>query len=129
MTQGLQSRRFSRVFAAMAMLLLLLAPQVAALLASGDACGKTCCRTKKKGCCCRTPAPGGVAVSARVCPSGCGQAASVADPMEVWGRGRVCLAAVVVLLVPAPAMMLGLFVLSLFALFQRPPPRFALRMS
>jgi hypothetical protein len=49
--------------------------------------------------------------------------------MDVWGRGLVCLAAVVVLLVPAPAMMLGLFVLSLFALFQRPPPRFALRMS
>jgi len=127
MTQGLHSRRFSRAFTAMAMFLLLWAPQVAALMAAGGACGNTCCRTKKKGCCCRTTASGGPAVSARVCPSGCGQTASVADPIFVWGAAPLTLAVVNVFLAAPHAMMLGLLVLSLFAQLQRPPPQFAIR--
>lgn len=110
------------------LLVLLLAPHAAALATVDSGCGAACCRSKKT-CCCRkggAPKAGGVAVSARTCGGRCGEWSRALEPILGLGAGVLgVLAGIAVTGFTGPGAAWGpVVVLVMFALFQRPPPRF-----
>lgn len=99
---------------------------LAALALAPTECGTQCCR-KGKSCCCRKnslPTTTGPLLSARTCPIGCGQPATLPILRIVWQGIAVYLPSVIA--ATASTLWLQPYsacgVLLCFALLQRPPP-------
>lgn len=137
MISGAGMTGLQRAFSSLLLFLMLLvsnAPFLNALASLQADCDAKCCSRNKKSCCCRkkaasspgqsSPSQPKISVSARACPSGCGQFVAMVSVSLLHVAGGIAFSHHI----PAVAALGSLMLLMLaavtlcFSQFQRPPP-------
>jgi hypothetical protein len=130
MISGASITGLQRAFSSLLLFLMLLvsnAPFLNALASLQADCSTNCCRSKKS-CCCKKAKPSHdkptSSISARTCPSGCGQFVAVTSVLLALASGGFASTTNIpaVLLLGAFLLLTPVAATLCFALFQRPPP-------